>query len=285
MRRQMADQRANLLLLLLLKRRLSRKRKRMWVRKINQARLCKGEYHSLIREMRLRDHESYFKYFRMTPSRFDHLLSLVGPAIIRQETNFRKPVSPGERLAVTIQYLATGDSMQTIAFSFRLGHSTVCEIIDDTCDAIWKAVSVDYLRTPSTKQEWKRISEGFNTLWNFPNCVGAIDGKHIIIQAPPRSGSGYFNYKGTHSIVLLAVCDAHYCFTLVDIGDYGRHSDGGILSHSNFGQAMENGQLSLPDPECLPGYESVVPRFHWRCCISAEKLHVASVSRKVPRRM
>ena len=157
MRRQMADQRAILLLLLLLKRRLSRKRKRMWVRKINQARLCKGEYHSLIREMRLRDHESYFKYFRMTPSRFDHLLSLVGPAIIRQETNFRKPVSPGERLAVTIRYLTTGDSMQTIAFSFRLGHSTMCEIIDDTCDAIWKVVSVDYLRTPSTKQEWKRM--------------------------------------------------------------------------------------------------------------------------------
>ena len=95
--------------------------------------------------------------------------------------------------------------------------------------------------------EWKQIIE------NFPHCVGAIDGKHIVIQAPPSSGS---NYKHTHSIVLMAVCDA---FTLVDIGNYGRHNDGGIMSHSNFGQAMEAGTLSLPPPEILPGQCLALP--------------------------
>ena len=51
----------------------------------------------------------FIKYFRMAPSRFDHLLSLIGPGLSRQNTPMRSPVSPGE---VTLRYLATGDSMK-----------------------------------------------------------------------------------------------------------------------------------------------------------------------------
>ena len=81
------------------------------------------------------------------------------------------------------------------------------------------------------------------------HCLGAIDGKHTVMQAPPSAGSMYFNHEQTHSIVLLAVCDAHYCFTLIDIGDCGWHSDSGVLSNSNFGQVMENHGVSIPSPD------------------------------------
>ena len=81
-----------------------------------------------------------------------------------------------------------------------------------------------YLTAPRTKEHWKKIAREFETKWNFPHALGAIDGKHVVMQAPARSD--YFNYKKTHSVVLMAICNADYEFTLVDIGDAGRQSDG-----------------------------------------------------------
>ena len=101
---------------------------------------------------------------------------------------------------------------------------------------------------PPTKEDWIQIEERFHTRWNFPNCIGALDGKHIMIQAQSKSGSCFFNYKGTFSIVLMASVDPDYCFSFVDIGNYGSNADGSIFKHSNFGQTFINGQLNIPDP-------------------------------------
>ena len=88
------------------------------------------------------------------------------------------------------------------------------------------------MKHPTSPDEWMLIASEFELLWNFPNCIGAIDRKHIAIECPKNSGSLYYNYKGFFSLVLLAVCDAKYCFHLVDIGQYGSGNDCSLLKNS-----------------------------------------------------
>ena len=64
--------------------------------------------------------------------------------------------------------------------------------------------------------------------WNFPHTLGSIDGKHIRISAPAFGGSKFYNYKGFHSIVLMAIANANYEFIFVQSGAEGSNSDGGI---------------------------------------------------------
>ena len=137
-----------------------------------------------------------------------------------------------------------------------MGKSTVCMIVDDVCEAIWTAFHADFVKIASNEDEWLGVSRQFQQILNFPNCVGAIDEKHIVIQAPNLAGSSFLKYKGTHSVVLLSVCDAYYRFIMVNVGDAGRHSNEGVFSNSQFGKALVNNSLSLSPAQPLPGTTS-----------------------------
>ena len=46
----------------------------------------------------------------MSPERFDHLENMLKPLITKQSTNFREDTSAGERLSLTLRFLASGES-------------------------------------------------------------------------------------------------------------------------------------------------------------------------------
>lgn len=115
-----------------------------------------------------------------------------------------------------------------------------------------------FLPQPSGS-DFKNIAQQFSAKWNFPNCIGAIDGKHVRVVCPKNSGSLYFNYKNYFSMVLLALVDAHYKFITIDVGSYGKEGDSGILEKSVMGRQIRTGTFNFPTETALPGSRIVVP--------------------------
>ena len=229
------------------------RRRRYWVHPILKNRTTQGAWNTCMSEMREHFPDKHRQTFRMDTECFAEILTAIRDRITKKDTFFRKAISAEQRLAVTLYYLSTGDSFSTVALLFRLGTSTVRELVFATCEAIWDCLCEKYLKTPNSPQEWRQIAKDYESMWNFPHCLGAIDGKHCSIQCPPNTGSEYFNYKKFFSIVLLGVCDANYRFTYVDVGTSGRWSDGGTFAHCTLNQAMNESTLNVPEDEPIQG--------------------------------
>lgn len=120
------------------------------------------------------------------------------------------------------RFLAAQASFVSIAFSYKLGVCTVHKRVKVVCSEIIERIMKEIMPVPK-KEHRLRIIEEFWITWNFPNCIGAIDGKQVVITAPANFRSQFFNYKKTFSIVLmiimLLILNTNSCF---DVGAHGK---------------------------------------------------------------
>ncbi|XP_063808353.1 uncharacterized protein LOC135009520 [Pseudophryne corroboree] len=161
----------------------------------------------LLMEIRENNPDDYHNVLRMDDATFQELLPLVTSYIEKQDTNFGP-------------------------------HHPVLLIV--------KVLQYQYCKFPTSMEEWKAIAEEFAQRWNFPNCGGAIDGKHVRISQPVNSGSYYYTYKGYFSIVLMAVGNANYEFIFLDVSRNRCASYGGTLNNTKFYQRLTSNTLHLP---------------------------------------
>lgn len=99
----------------------------------------------------------------------------------------------------------------------------------------------------------------YGNRWNFSNCIGAMDGKHVVISPPLQSGSLYYNYKDSFSIVLLAIVDPQLRIIYADVGTNGRISDKGVWNKCSLKRHLEENTINVPPPALLPRIQKPFP--------------------------
>lgn len=193
-----------------------------WAREWIKRRKELGAYHTLFRELAAEDTLGFGEYMRMPHAKFLALVEVVGPLLTKEETHMRTSIAPSKRLALTIRYLATGEMFQPLSFQFRIGKSTVSQIVMEVCDGIYQVLGKQHLKTPNTVENWRKIATFFFSKWNIRNNIGAIDGRLIVIHA----GCHFHDYKGNESgIALIMLGPSYECF-YADEGADRRNSDG-----------------------------------------------------------
>ena len=152
----------------------------------------------------------------------------------------RLSLVPSKRLAITMHFLAKGNTYGDTGELFGTAASTVCGILHETVAALDKHLFQQHVQFPAG-QELRQVVVDFERLVGLPQCGGAIDGCLIPMQAPTGLyREKYACYKGFPAVNLLAVCDANCIFTYVDVGHAGTVGDAAAFHRSDLKKALED---------------------------------------------
>ena len=180
-----------------------------------------GMYNHLVRELKDEDVVAFRNFMRVQPELFGELVRRISDRITKKETNFRKPIEPACKLAITLRFLATGESYTSLQYGFRVGQSTISKFIPEVCEAIIETYRDEVMACPTTPDKWKMVSKVFADRWNFQHCIGALDGKHALVDMVITNSYGQTLVPMEHALM-------HKYF----LTDLRRH--------------LENGTLGLP---------------------------------------
>ena len=113
-----------------------RRRRTVWVKPWLQRRVIYGQYETLMQELMREAHGDFKTYMRMTPGMFMELLERISPRIIKLNIQ-RRPLEPGLKLAITLRFLAMGDSYMSLSFDFRVAHNTISVFVPQVRDSLF----------------------------------------------------------------------------------------------------------------------------------------------------
>ncbi|XP_062972102.1 uncharacterized protein LOC134392052 [Elgaria multicarinata webbii] len=182
------------------------------------------------------NYERWIESFRMSRAMLFEIVAELTPALQRNQTAMREPLSVAKRVAIGIWKLANPGFYKNAAEQFGVGRSTVGEVFVEVC----LAMQLVLLRRTVYLGDYQKVMDGFAAL-GFRGACGATDGTHIEIVCPIRQGNDFINRKNYYSMILQGTMDHTGRFTHIDVGWSGRDHDAHVFRNSSVFEAMDAG--------------------------------------------
>ncbi|CAJ0606312.1 unnamed protein product [Cylicocyclus nassatus] len=174
--------------------------------------------------------EAFLDFIKLLPNEFENLYQRIGSRL-EHFTTHAGPISGRHRLMVYLRYVTQGITFKAYALDIGISISTVAAIVREVTEAI--IIDMHSEAFPRIKRgKFIQVARITQERYDYPRAVGFLDGKHIHIKKPARSGSIFYNYQHYNSIILLALCDCDHRIIAYDVGAPGRADDAGVLRDS-----------------------------------------------------
>ena len=209
-------------------------------------------FHELLRDRHHPDYlDRWMSIFRLRPTSFDTIVNLVRNSIGKADTNYRKAIRVPHRVAIALMRLGTGGTMRMIAETLSVGPGTVCKICIEFCTCL-SSLKELFISFPRGHEDILTAIENFASMddCQINMAVGAVDGTHLPIIAPPEHKVDYYNRKQRYSFNTQAIVGAGLLFYSVSTGFPGSIHDARAFRTTTTFQEIENGNL-LDGPAVL----------------------------------
>jgi hypothetical protein len=184
------------------------------------------------------------QHTRLHQSTFHYLCSIVAPSLARKDTHLRESISLETRVAISLSRLSTGNTLQMCGEVYGISRSSASIIIKEFCVAIKKHLKPLVIRK-QTESSLRAMAAEFEKLHGIPYIIGAVDGSHISIIAPPIDPTSYYCRKGFYSALLQGVVDKDYKFWDFDFVWAGQCHDWTLFQNTEIGKKVISGVFLL----------------------------------------
>ena len=182
------------------------------------------------------------QHTRLLLETFDYLCGILSPSLSRLNTKYRACIPFRNWVALSLNKLSSGNSLHGCAETYGIHESTASIIVREFCAPIEKHLKSLVIEKQS-KTTLSRIVVEFEELRRLPYVIGAVDGSHIPIIAPPIDPTSYYCRKGFYSVLFQGVVDSKCKFWDYDFEWIGCCHDWTLFQNSHIRKKVMKGEL------------------------------------------